>query len=97
MVLEIMPLVPGTNEGHLCHFCIPRIIFAHRKIGEILECTSVQSSNSCISDFVYYMSNSYFIMTLPVMCVYTVCIKMLFTFILIYIYIYIYSPPFLML
>jgi hypothetical protein len=86
LVAEILSLIPGTNEGNLCHFCFPRVVFAHRKIGEILECTSVQSSNTSISDFIYYMSNSYFIMTLPVMCVHAVCIKMLITFIPMYIF-----------
>jgi hypothetical protein len=85
LVIEIVSLVPGTNEGNLCHFCNPRVVFAHRKIGEILECASVQRSNSCASEFIYYMSNSCFIMTLPVMYVHAVRIKMLITFIPIYI------------
>jgi len=59
LVVETVSLLPGTNEGNLCHFCITRVVLAHRKIGEILECTGVQRSNSCISDFIYYVSNTY--------------------------------------
>jgi len=75
-----MKVIYATFASHVLYSLIVRLVRSWNVH------TSVQRSNSCISDFIYYMSNPYFIMTLHVMYVHAVCNKMLITFIPIYIF-----------